>query len=76
MKKLKIEKKFCLALICGTMIGVLSATVASAEAIDRSVLPIQPPAREPITEMDARNVTKPERFEVKARKVRPMWSSF
>ena len=34
--------------------------------IDRSILPIQPPASESITEMDARNVTKPERFEVNA----------
>lgn len=34
--------------------------------LDRTILPIQPPAAEPITEMDARNATKPERFEVKA----------
>ena len=34
--------------------------------MDRTVLPIQPPALEPITEMDARNATRPERFEIKA----------
>jgi arylsulfatase len=44
-------------------------TSASAQApgeLDRTVLPIQPPATEAITEMDARNVEKPDRFEVKA----------
>jgi arylsulfatase len=39
---------------------------ASNNKLDRTNLPIQPPAREHITEMDARNATKPERFEVKA----------
>ena len=34
--------------------------------LDRSVLPIQPPASEAITEMDARNVEKAEHFEVTA----------
>jgi arylsulfatase A-like enzyme len=34
--------------------------------IDRSVLPIQPPVAAPITEMDARNATTPERFVVNA----------
>ncbi|MFC2094071.1 arylsulfatase [Bacteroidota bacterium] len=33
--------------------------------MDRTILPIQPPEGEPITEMDARNVTKPEIFEIK-----------
>ncbi|MDH3323801.1 MAG: hypothetical protein OEM04_12465, partial [Flavobacteriaceae bacterium] len=36
------------------------------EKLDRTNLPIQPPAMAAITEMDARNATKPERFEVKA----------
>jgi arylsulfatase A-like enzyme len=34
-------------------------------AIDRTVLPVVPPARASTTEIDARNVTVPERFEVK-----------
>jgi arylsulfatase len=34
--------------------------------IDRTVLPIQPPKSAPVTEMDARNVTKPEPFDIKA----------
>ncbi|MGB5896182.1 MAG: arylsulfatase [Ignavibacteriaceae bacterium] len=38
----------------------------SDSKLDRSILPIQPPMSEPITEMDARNVTKPEPFEIKA----------
>ena len=37
----------------------------SDSELDRSILPIQPPESEPITEMDARNVTKPEIFEIK-----------
>ena len=42
-------------------------TVAGAQQpIDRTVLPIQPPHREAITELDARNAAKPARFEVKA----------
>jgi len=43
-----------------------SNTTSSANSIDRTVLPIQPPAHSPVTEMDARNVEKPEHFEVKA----------
>ncbi len=38
----------------------------SDSKFDRTILPIQPPTSEPITEMDARNVTKPEIFEIKA----------
>ena len=34
--------------------------------MDRTILPIQPPKNVPVTEMDARNVDKPEHFEVKA----------
>ena len=34
--------------------------------MDRTVLPIQEPARQAVTEIDARNVTAPPRFEVKA----------
>jgi arylsulfatase len=60
--------------IVGTMVVVFftgcSETTDQQNAeptkIDRTVLPIQPPKSEPITEMDARNVTKPEPFEIKA----------
>ncbi|MEM8668381.1 MAG: arylsulfatase [Planctomycetota bacterium] len=38
----------------------------NADEIDRSVLPIQPPSSPPITEMDARNATKPVPFSVEA----------
>lgn len=34
--------------------------------IDRTILPIQPPEQEAVTEMDARNVEKPDIFEIKA----------
>ncbi|MEM9799644.1 MAG: arylsulfatase [Planctomycetota bacterium] len=45
--------------------GLVSTPSRSVDEIDRTVLPIQPPARDPITEMDARNVEAPERFEVR-----------
>ena len=41
-------------------------TTTSSDGINREYLPIQPPKTDPITEMDARNVETPERFEVKA----------
>ena len=48
-------------------VGVDSAAMPAVSTgdIDRSVLPIQPPVRAPITEMDARNVEKPPIFSVK-----------
>jgi len=45
---------------------LISCFTATAQSIDRSVLPIQPPSHPPITEMDARKATAPKRFEVKA----------
>ena len=39
---------------------------ASADAIDRTVLPVREPQHPPITELDARKATAPPRFEVKA----------
>ena len=38
---------------------------AGAGQMDRTVLPIQPPTYPPITEMDARNATKPPTFDIK-----------
>ena len=43
-----------------------TTTALAQENINREILPIQPPTREAITEMDARNAAKPPRFEVKA----------
>ncbi len=45
---------------------VASSLCVTAQELDRSVLPIQPPKRPPITEMDARNATKPVPFHVEA----------
>ena len=42
------------------------STSDSGSGMDRTILPIQPPSIAPVTEMDARNVEKPEYFEVKA----------
>jgi len=43
-----------------------SAPPAAQQVLDRTVLPIQEPAVPTYTELDARNVPKPARFEVKA----------
>jgi len=49
----------------GVLISV--STIAEAQqTIDRTILPIQPPQAKAITELDARNVTSPPPFEVKA----------
>jgi len=42
------------------------AVSATGEGIDRTVLPVKAPARPISTELDVRNATAPERFEVKA----------
>lgn len=65
----------------GAMLGLLAASVqfnsAVAEArttdrdLDRTVLPIPEPEWAPITEVDARNVKAPPRFDVKAPKGAP-----
>ncbi len=46
--------------------GLISSLTASAEEFDRSILPIVPPDQPPITEMDARNATRPAPFHVDA----------
>ena len=43
-----------------------AATVARAQQIDRTTLPIQEPSAPPITEMDVRNAKAPAFFQVKA----------
>jgi len=70
--------KFLAALI---LIGLIYSCSTSAQEkqtasstdyeMDRAILPIQPPKRDPITEMDARNVKTPERFDVKAPEAAP-----
>jgi arylsulfatase len=50
-------------------LGVLMASCAapaSAQPLDRTILPIPEPQNPPITEQDARKATAPPRFEVKA----------
>ncbi len=46
--------------------GLSNGAASLAADIDRSVLPIRRPAQARITEMDARNATKPEPFNVEA----------
>ena len=60
MKTKRKLTAFTLALL---MLTGLSTTV-SAQELDRTVLPINPPYREPITVFDARDAEKPPRFEV------------
>ena len=42
------------------------ADLASADSLDRTVLPVKEPAPQVYSELDARNAKKPNRFEVKA----------
>jgi arylsulfatase len=51
---------------CKTSTENNQSSTSSDYEIDRTILPIQPPKHEAITEMDARNVTKPEPFEIKS----------
>jgi len=53
---------------CGCVMGLLASQAFAAEPapLDRTVLPLQEPARPLYKEIDARNVKVPPRFEVKA----------
>ncbi len=51
---------------CQKNVNQTSVNSQNKGEIDRTILPIQPPKSAAITEMDARNVEKPERFEVEA----------
>ena len=55
----------CAAVTDSPDAGGTSAGTSADGDLDRTVLPIQPPRLEPVTEMDARNVTAPARFELK-----------
>ena len=61
---MKTKQLFNLVMVLAMLTGLLS-TASAQEKIDRTILPIQPPKYKPITEMDARKATKPERFEIK-----------
>jgi arylsulfatase A-like enzyme len=51
--------------------SIMQAQTIPSEKLDRTVLPIREPEYPPITELDARNVEPPPRFEVKAPKGAP-----
>jgi arylsulfatase A-like enzyme len=55
-----------LLLSCSAPTEKQQSTLSSDDGLDRTVLPIQPPKHEAVTELDARNVTAPDHFEVKA----------
>ena len=65
-KRLLFFSFFILLLGCQPQNSETTQPTPSANyKMDRTVLPIQGPTLEPITEMDARNATAPKRFEVK-----------
>lgn len=67
--KFKILTSICLLGIlfsCDSPSENTQANLSSDYQMDRTVLPIQPPVHEPITELDARNATAPEPFDIKA----------
>ena len=47
------------------ILAIAQGSPSSGSHMDRTILPIQPPPHTPVTEMDARNATQPERFEIK-----------
>ncbi len=57
--------------LLAALAALFIAPAASAQGLDRTVLPIPEPKVEPITEMDARNAKAPPRFEVTAPKGAP-----
>ena len=63
-------RQFSVAVLAFWCAAPLLAQTKGA-ALDRTVLPIPEPQRQPITEMDARKATPPPRFEVKAPKGAP-----
>ena len=50
----------------GAALASCIALASAQEKLDRTVLPIQEPARPTYSELDVRNVKTPPRFEVKA----------
>jgi arylsulfatase len=77
MKTTRIPNLLAIALVSGLVLYLVAsaaditptkarATPASADVLDRTVLPIPEPKYAPITTLDARNAKAPPRFEVKA----------
>jgi len=70
--KHQLFKKLILVLFAGTMLFSCApkqnaeSDKAATTGIDRTVLPIKEPLRQTTKELDVRNATLPERFEVKA----------
>ena len=66
------SKKITLLILLGVIMSCTSpgeqskSSATNGYEIDRSVLPIQPLPRDPVTIMDARDAEKPETFEVTA----------
>ena len=56
---MKTKQLFTFVISLVMLTGFMTTALAQ-EKLNRAVLPIQPPKSEPITEMDARNVAKPE----------------
>ena len=52
------------SVVGGFFVSLCLAGHLAAQDLDRSSLPIQPPVAEPITELDARNVTAPPPFNI------------
>ena len=57
---------FALVMSCDSTTDGTTKSTATAHGLDRTVLPIQPPQTEPVAEMDARNVDRPEPFAINA----------
>ncbi|RZU02423.1 arylsulfatase [Rivibacter subsaxonicus] len=57
--------------VLGVVLAIAATTSSAQQPIDRTVLPIAEPKRPTYTELDARNVKPPARFEVKAPKGAP-----
>ena len=55
-----------LMLSCSTPQDQSENTSTETYKMDRTILPIHPPTAKVVTEMDARNVEKPDIFEIKA----------
>lgn len=62
---------FLILLVFGALASLPARLGAAADALDRRVLPIPEPEPPTITEQDARNVTPPPRFEVRAPEAAP-----
>ena len=57
----------------GLVMGMAATTASAQDKLDRTNLPIAEPKRPTYTELDARKVKAPARFEVKAPKGAPTW---